>query len=182
MFDGRNPQVARLGEAGGGTNRRRHWANGLAIVEDVSIASLSAAVTNHDATLLVLDYLQLIPGDSGESQYERLEAAAGDLLRMCRARNVCVVAISSIIKSAGPDASIGSLSKGSGSFDYAAGAFYLCEVPPDADRSTGEYPVRLRCMKNRHGGLHDIETEFDGNHQRFGTPTHDAFNEWSGVA
>lgn len=141
----------------------------LAIVGDISIPNLCNALVKYDASILVVDYMQLVPHGNEENRTAGLDGIAGELVRLCTMRGTHVIAISSLPKGSNSDSNIGSLARGSGMIDYAANSFYLGTFDDSVDK-TRPYDIRWLCKKQRQGHLVDIDSNFDGDKQYFSRP------------
>ena len=141
----------------------------LAIVGDISIPNLCNALVKYDASILVVDYMQLVPHGNEENRTAGLDGIAGELVRLCTMRGTHVIAISSLPKGSNSDSSIGSLARGSGMIDYCANSFYLGTFDDSVDK-TQPYDIKWLCKKQRQGHLIDIDSNFDGDKQYFSRP------------
>jgi hypothetical protein len=158
----------------------------LAIVGDISIPNLCNSLVKYDASILVVDYMQLVPHGNEENRTAGLDGIAGELVRLCTMRGTHVIAISSLPKGSNSDSNIGSLARGSGMIDYAANSFYLGTFDDSVDK-TQPYDIKWLCKKQRQGHLVDIQSNFDGDKQyfaRYGVevqePDQDLAKAWGG--
>ncbi len=141
-------------------------ADRLVIAAPLTLDRVEAAIEATGAGLVVIDYLQLVQGDSASDRRQEVDAVVRRLRELTIARGLALVAISNIAKTVSRDSRIGALGKESAEIDFASDLFLLGE--PDAEEDeNGLRLVRWRCMKNRHGRPRDIEAMLDGSLQLF---------------
>lgn len=141
-------------------------ADRLAIVAPLTLDRIEGAIEATGAGIVVIDYLQLVQGDTASDRRQEVDTVVRRLRELTIARGLALVAISNIAKTVGRDSRIGALGKESAEIDFAADLFLLGE--PDAEEDeNGLRLVRWRCMKNRHGRPRDIAAMFDGDLQVF---------------
>jgi len=131
----------------------------------LTVDRIDDEVVRTGAKVVIVDYLQLMQGD-GSDRVQELDGIIGRLRQMCVVREVAMIVISSMAKSAGPGSRIGQYARGSGEVDYACELFY---VGTAADRANehGIIDVTWQCKKARNLPERDIELQFDGACQTF---------------
>lgn len=135
------------------------------------LRNVALAADAHEASVVVIDYLQRIlpPGDITDT---RLRAnATMDLLRQFAARGVAVIALSAIGRGrddkgrstyAASSMSLASY-RDSGELEYGGDQAFLIAPADEADQTV----MRLSHVKNRHGPLRTVDLRFDRAHQAF---------------
>ncbi len=121
--------------------------------------------------LVVIDYLQLIDGTRGQSEYERVSEASRRIKKTALALNICALVLSQMsregtkndrdtsgrIKS-DPEPRMSDL-RGSGSIEQDADAVLF--IWPPHEVQGGDLPVILKVAKNRHGPEDRIDAVFE---------------------
>jgi replicative DNA helicase len=119
-----------------------HGLDGLdALVRDAAGAG---------ASLVVVDYAQLVQTVPGASEYDRVSAVSGAIGAEAAACGLPVLLLSSLSRATGRDGPGLHSFRGSGQLEYDANAAMLLARDGDGD-ARGERPVRLDVLKNRWG-------------------------------
>lgn len=153
-------------------------ASRLAIVRPpLSIQRIEAAVVASKATLLVVDFLQLVEIDGAADRRAEIDGIVRWLRRVTLQHGVTAIAITNLAKNVTEATRIGSIAKESSEIDFAADLFLL-GIPEEQLDVDGRRPVRWACKKQKDGVTIDLETLFDGRTQTFednGTPILEEF-------
>jgi replicative DNA helicase len=139
-----------------------YFANQAFIETNFNLTAIESAIVQHRPDVCCIDYIQLLRSQEA-SRVEQLDSIAIDLITMARRHGVAIIAISSMSKNS-DGAAIGSISRGSGSIDYAADLYLLGE---SGDATGDERAVQWQCRKNRRGPLVNLDLIFDGLRQHF---------------
>lgn len=145
----------------------------LAVIEPpLTVERIEARVAATGATVVVIDYLQLIRSpDRTTDRVHELDSIIGGIREMAIKRDCTVIMISSMAKSAGTSSRIGQFGKGTGEIDYAVELLYVGErderdgEPVIADDGTAG--VTWRCRKARNLEPRDLVLRFDGAMQTY---------------
>lgn len=143
----------------------------------LTVDRIDDEVVRTGATLVVVDYLQLMRGD-GNDRVQELDGIIGRIRQLAVTREAAVIVISSMAKSAGPGSRIGQYARGSGEFDYAAELLFV-GVADERPDEHGIIDVTWQCKKARNLAGHDIELRFDGACQTFAAAVQ-PFTEFNG--
>lgn len=127
---------------------------------------IEQAVVATGATLVVIDYLQLVRLPSAADARTEVDSIMASLRAMSLARGCAVVLVSNIAKGIDATSRIGSLGKNSSQIDFDADIVLLGEADADADEH-GLRSICWHCKKHRHGQARDLLTHFDGDLQTF---------------
>jgi replicative DNA helicase len=134
--------------------------------------NIGRAAGDHDADLIVLDYLQRISPTKESAEAEgrqRMVALMNDLRRAALEGGIAILAIAAVGRQRTKDGSTGysglSLSsfRDSGEIEYGADEAFVMEMI--GDRSTGR--VRLEHLKARDGDVRSVNLLFDRPRQSF---------------
>ena len=139
-----------------------YFSNQAFIETNFNLTAIESAIVQHRPDVCCIDYIQLLRSQEA-SRVEQLDSIAIDLITMARRHGVAIIAISSMSKNS-DGAAIGSISRGSGSIDYAADLYLLGE---SGDSTGDERAVQWQCRKNRRGPLVNLDLIFDGLRQAF---------------
>ena len=139
-----------------------YFSNQAFIETNFNLTAIESAIVQHRPHVCCIDYIQLLRSQEA-SRVEQLDSIAIDLITMARRHGVAIIAISSMSKNS-DGAAIGSISRGSGSIDYAADLYLLGE---SGDATGDERAVQWQCRKNRRGPLVNLDLIFDGCRQYF---------------
>ena len=143
----------------------------------LTVDRIDDEVVRTGATLVVVDYLQLMRGD-GNDRVQELDGIIGRIRQLAVTREAAVIVISSMAKSAGPGSRIGQYARGSGEFDYAAELLFV-GVADERPDEHGIIDVTWQCKKARNLAERDIELRFDGACQTFAAAVQ-PFTEFNG--
>lgn len=157
----------------------------LAVIEPpLTVQHIEARVAATRATLVIVDYLQLIRSpDRTTDRVHELDSIIGGLREMAIKRDCNVIVISSMAKSAGTSSRIGQFGKGTGEIDYAVELLYVGERE-DRDgapvlAADGTVGVTWRCRKARNLEPRDLVLRFDGGMQTYMPAGFDEFNAFA---
>ncbi len=146
---------------------RHRIASRLTLVPPVLTPDrIEQAVVASEATLVVIDYLQLMRLPDAADTRTEVDGVMARLRAMSLEHRCAVVLISNIGKTVDGSSRIGTLGKNSGQIDYDADAVLLGQVDGEPEVG-GLLPVRWLCKKLRHGQARDLNTLFDGDLQTF---------------
>lgn len=146
----------------------------LAIVPaPLTVDRIEERVIATGARLVVIDYLQLIRGGDATDRVQELEHIIGRIRDLAITRECAVVCISSMARSAGTSARIGSCAKGAAEIDYAVELLYVGEADENG------HDVTWRCMKARNLEKRDLILYFDGASQTFSLRGFDEFSSFA---
>lgn len=126
-----------------------------------SVSWVSATAASKKADVVIVDYLQLIPG-RGSSRYEVVTNISMQLHTMAQTTGRLVVALAQINRG-GADAPKVQDLKESGQIEQDADAIILL--------GKGEEEYYFSLAKNKRGITGDLHITFDGNYQRFSEVT-----------
>lgn len=127
---------------------------------------IEQAVVATGATLVVIDYLQLVRLPNSTDARMEVDSIMARLRAMSLEHHCAVVLVSNIAKGIDGTSKIGSLGKNSSQIDFDADIVLLGEADEGTDEN-GLRPVRWHCKKHRHGQARDLLTLFDGDLQTF---------------
>ena len=139
-----------------------YFSNQAFIETNFNLTAIESAIVQHRPDVCCIDYIKLLRSQEA-SRVEQLDSIAIDLITMARRHGVAIIAISSMSKNS-DGAAIGSISRGSGSIDYAADLYLLGE---SGDATGDERAVQWQCRKNRRGPRVNLDLIFDGLRQAF---------------
>lgn len=171
-MDGAKARTVRARDAA--DELKRDIGDRISIVSPLTIESIEHAIASTGARLVVVDYLQLVRAGGAADRRQEVDAVVRSLRELTVARGLAAVAISNIAKGVGRDSRAGEIGKESSEIDFAADLLLLAD-PGEYDYENGPQPMRLRCLKNRHGCPRDLQTLFDGSRQLF---TPGSAGEW----
>ena len=150
-------------EAEAAKKAAEYFANQAFIETNFNLNAIEAGIVQNKPDIVVIDYVQLLRSDEA-TRVEQLDSIAISLIEIARRHQVALVAISSMSKGSDGKSSIGSISRGTAQFDYAADLYLLAETK---DGQGDEKAVQWKAMKNRRGPLVDLDLIFDGFRQHF---------------
>lgn len=154
IFKRRGPQDAEYAAACDAVSRLPLW---LINAGGQGVAWVSATAAAKKADVVIVDYLQLIPGRGG-SRYEVVTNISMQLHTLAQTTGRLVVALAQINRG-GADAPKVQDLKESGQIEQDADAIILL--------GKGEEEYYFSLAKNKRGIVGDLHITFDGNHQRF---------------
>ena len=149
----------------------------------LTIQKIEQAVIEKKATLVVIDYVQLVELDGASDRRAEIDGIVKRIRRLSLEHGVAVVCVSNIAKMVSGDTRIGAIGKESSELDFAADILLL-GVPEQDEDQHGARTVRWACKKNRHGPCEDIVSTFDGRLQTFTDAHADrvaAFDDWGAM-
>ena len=127
-----------------------------------TLENLAERATAFDAGLVIVDYVQRFAPSKGSSDSRQQAGAVMDALRRLCDAGMAVLAVSAVNRSNyGKDAALAAFRESS-ELEYGADSAWLLIREGDSPA------VTLRCVKNRHGRLEDVQVLFDGSKQEFG--------------
>lgn len=126
-----------------------------------TLENLSERAVNFGANLIVADYCQRLDHVKRSSDQRAQAGAVMDCCRRLADDGRCVLAVSAVNRQGyGPDATISAFRESS-DLEYGADSAWLLI------REGNSAAVKLRCVKNRHGTIEDVQVLFDGSRQEF---------------
>lgn len=126
-----------------------------------TLENLYERAVNFGANLVVADYCQRLDHSKRSSDQRAQAGAVMDCCRRLADDGRCVLAISAVNRQGyGPDATIAAFRESS-DLEYGADSAWLLI------RDGNSAAVKLRCVKNRHGSIEDVQVLFDGSRQQF---------------
>ena len=140
----------------------------------LTIDRIAAAIEATRATVVVVDYLQLIQG-AGSDRLGDIEAAIAGLTALATNTGAAIMVVSGMSRAAiTGGARIGGIGKGSGQFDYAMSFVFVAEFDEEVKKQAkarGEpFEVNWKCHKARNDDDADFLTKFDGRRQVYRQP------------
>jgi len=126
-----------------------------------TLENLSERAVNFGADLVIVDYAQRFDHEKRSSDQRSQTNRVMDACRRLADDGRGVLVIAALNRSGyGPDATISAFRESS-EMEYGCDSAWL--LIRDGDSSA----VTLRCVKNRHGRLEDVQVLFDGSRQQF---------------
>ena len=126
-----------------------------------TLENLTEQASGFDADLIVVDYVQRFAPSKGSSDARQQTGAVMDCLRRLCDDGRAVLAISAVNRAGyAKDATIAAFRESS-ELEFGADAAWLLIREGDSAA------VTLRCVKNRHGRLEEVQLLFDGSKQEF---------------
>jgi archaellum biogenesis ATPase FlaH len=138
------------------------------IMPPLNFANMAQVVERSGASILVIDYLQLVNGiDPRADRRTEIDSVIRGVRALAISSNLAVILISNMAKQNG-EYRIGNIGKESSEIDYQVDSFFVGEIALDASLlENNKKRITWRCMKNRHGEQKDFTTAFSGAHQQF---------------
>lgn len=138
------------------------------IMPPLNFANMAQVVERSGASILVIDYLQLVNGiDPRADRRTEIDSVIRGVRALAISSNLAVILISNLAKQNG-EYRIGNIGKESSEIDYQVDSFFIGESALDESLlENGKKRITWRCMKNRHGEQRDFTTAFSGAHQQF---------------
>ena len=138
------------------------------IMPPLNFANMAQVVERSGASILVVDYLQLVNGiDPRADRRTEIDSVIRGVRALAISSNLAVILISNMAKQNG-EYRIGNIGKESSEIDYQVDSFFVGEIALDASLlENNKKRITWRCMKNRHGEQKDFTTAFSGAHQQF---------------
>ena len=138
------------------------------IMPPLNFANMAQVVERTKASILVIDYLQLVNGiDPRADRRTEIDSVIRGVRALAISSNLAVILISNLAKQNG-EYRIGNIGKESSEIDYQVDSFFIGESALDESLlENGKKRITWRCMKNRHGEQRDFTTAFSGAHQQF---------------
>jgi hypothetical protein len=138
------------------------------IMPPLNFANMAQVVERSGASILVIDYLQLVNGiDPRADRRTEIDSVIRGVRALAISSNLAVILISNLAKQNG-EYRIGNIGKESSEIDYQVDSFFIGESALDESLlENGKKRIIWRCMKNRHGEQRDFTTAFSGAHQQF---------------
>ena len=138
------------------------------IMPPLNFANMAQVVERSGASILVIDYLQLVNGiDPRADRRTEIDSVIRGVRALAISSNLAVILISNLAKQNG-EYRIGNIGKESSEIDYQVDSFFIGESALDESLlENGKKRITWRCMKNRHGEQKDFTTAFSGAHQQF---------------
>lgn len=138
------------------------------IMPPLNFANMAKVVERAGASILVIDYLQLVNGiDPRADRRTEIDSVIRGVRALAISSNLAVILISNMAKQNG-EFRIGNIGKESSEIDYQVDSLFVGESALDASLlENGKKRITWRCMKNRHGEQKDFTTAFSGAHQQF---------------
>lgn len=133
-------------------------------------AAIEQAVLDHDAALVVVDYLQrLRPDRPRDTIREAIDECMGELVRIAKQRSVAMLLISNLPKSASDHADMLTVFKESSTIGYDLDVGYVGKLPggDEGDEPADKVQIEWRCLGNRNGPPRSFTTCFDRPTQTF---------------
>jgi replicative DNA helicase len=134
----------------------------------LTIQKIEQAVIEKKASIVVIDYVQLVELDGAQDRRAEVDGIVKRLRRLSLEHGVATVCVSNIAKMVSGDTRIGAIGKESSELDFAADVMLL-GVADGPEDGHGLRLVKWVCKKNRHGPCEDIVAHFDGRLQTFTT-------------
>jgi len=138
------------------------------IMPPLNFANMAQVVERAGASILVIDYLQLVNGiDPRADRRTEIDSVIRGVRALAISSNLAVILISNMAKQNG-EYRIGNIGKESSEIDYQVDSLFVGEIALDESLlENGKKRITWRCMKNRHGEQRDFTTAFSGAHQQF---------------
>lgn len=138
------------------------------IMPPLNFANMAQVVDRSGASILVIDYLQLVNGiDPRADRRTEIDSVIRGVRALAISSNLAVILISNMAKQNG-EYRIGNIGKESSEIDYQVDSLFVGEISLDESLlENGKKRITWRCMKNRHGEQRDFTTAFSGAHQQF---------------
>ena len=138
------------------------------IMPPLNFANMAQVVERSGASILVIDYLQLVNGiDPRADRRTEIDSVIRGVRALAISSNLAVILISNMAKQNG-EYRIGNIGKESSEIDYQVDSLFVGEIALDASLlENNKKRITWRCMKNRHGEQKDFTTAFSGAHQQF---------------
>lgn len=138
------------------------------IMPPLNFANMAKVVERTGASILVIDYLQLVNGiDPRADRRNEIDSVIRGVRALAISSNLAVILISNMAKQNG-EYRIGNIGKESSEIDYQVDSLFVGESALDESLlENGKKRITWRCMKNRHGEQRDFTTAFSGAHQQF---------------
>ena len=138
------------------------------IMPPLNFANMAQVVERSGASILVIDYLQLVNGiDPRADRRTEIDSVIRGVRALAISSNLAVILISNMAKQNG-EYRIGNIGKESSEIDYQVDSLFVGEIAVDASLlENNKKRITWRCMKNRHGEQKDFTTAFSGAHQQF---------------
>ena len=138
------------------------------IMPPLNFANMAQVVERSGASILVIDYLQLVNGiDPRADRRTEIDSVIRGVRALAISSNLAVILISNMAKQNG-EFRIGNIGKESSEIDYQVDSLFVGEIALDASLlENNKKRITWRCMKNRHGEQKDFTTAFSGAHQQF---------------
>lgn len=130
---------------------------------------LEAAIDTTRASLVVIDYLQLLTLSGAADRRTEVDGLVKRVRAFTLSQNTATIVVSNVAKGVTGETRIGAIGKESSEIDFAADLLLL-GIADEHEDERGLRAVRWKVAKNRHGPCHDLETLFDGSLQTF-TPS-----------
>jgi replicative DNA helicase len=130
---------------------------------------LEAAIDTTEASLVVIDYLQLLTLSGAADRRTEVDGLVKRVRAFTLSQNTATIVVSNVAKGVTGETRIGAIGKESSEIDFAADLLLL-GIADEHEDANGLRAVRWKVAKNRHGPCHDLETLFDGSLQTF-TPS-----------
>ena len=169
---------------GAAINMAMSIADRLSLVSSpLTIQKIEQAVIEKRATLVVIDYVQLVELDGAQDRRAEIDGIVKRVRRLSIEHGVATVCVSNVAKMVSGETRIGAIGKESSELDFAADILLL-GIPDESEDQNGLRMVRWACKKNRHGPCEDIIATFDGRLQTFTTAMasrETAFDDWGRV-
>lgn len=166
---------------GAAINMAATVADRLSLVSPpLTIQKIEQAVIEKKATLVVIDYVQLVELDGAQDRRAEIDGIVKRIRRLSLEHGVATVCVSNIAKMVSGETRIGAIGKESSELDFAADVLLL-GIADESEDQNGLRMVRWACKKNRHGPCDDIIATFDGRLQTFTTAQasrETAFDDW----
>jgi len=138
------------------------------IMPPLNFANMAQVVERTKASILVIDYLQLVNGINPRADRRtEIDSVIRGVRALAISSNLAVILISNMAKQNG-EFRIGNIGKESSEIDYQVDSLYVGESALDEPLlDNGKKRITWRCMKNRHEEQRDFTTAFSGAYQQF---------------
>lgn len=143
--------------------------------------SLEAAIDTTRASLVVIDYLQLLTLSGAADRRTEVDGLVKRVRAFTLSANTATIVVSNVAKGVTGETRIGAIGKESSEIDFAADLLLL-GIADEPENERGLRAVRWKVAKNRHGPCHDLETLFDGSLQTFTPSGAQPLDEFAGFA
>jgi replicative DNA helicase len=143
--------------------------------------SLEAAIDTTQASLVVIDYIQLVSLAGAIDRRAEVDGLVKRVRAFTLEKNCATIVVSNVAKNVSGETRIGAIGKESSELDFMADLFLL-GIADEHEDERGLRAVRWKVAKNRHGPCHDLETLFDGSLQTFTPSGAQPLEEFAGFA
>ena len=143
----------------------------LLVLDDVySIEGISAAVSSAKAQLVIIDYIQKVNvGRFFPSLREQIEHISGELKRIAKYNNCCIICLSQVSRDGKDEPTMSSL-KEAGGLEADGDYILMLHRPYVQNKNDPDILPETTVLlidKNKFGSTGAIDMKFDGAHQRF---------------